>query len=130
QTAKALGAPLLTGGLHPGNVELVDALCRTYGLRWGLENRLERSLDELLVRIEGFEETIGLAVDTGWFETQGVDARIAVTALVPHIVHVHLKDVEERGSHRTCTLGNGIVDIPEICAVLARRGYKGALAIE
>ncbi len=67
---------------------------------------------ELLAKIgDGGEGTIGAAVDTGWFGTQGYDAAVAIEELRDHLVHIHLKDVLAVGAHETCRYGEGVVPI-------------------
>src|SRR5512141_1983897 len=81
-------------------------------------------------RAAGGNEWLGVCVDTGWLGTQGVNAAQAIAALGPLVRHVHVKDVLGSGSHQTCRLGDGIVDIPAVLAALQAIGYKGSYSWE
>ncbi len=144
EVAKAVGAYAFGGGAgvlktHPAETV---ALLKEYGLKLGLENHPEKTPAELLARIgDGGDGTIGAALDTGWFATQGFPPAEAITALAPHLVAIHLKDIkapraEKTGfmlidmGHETCMLGEGICDIPACVAALKAANYTGSIAVE
>jgi len=144
RVAQAVGAPVLGGGtalLVEQRGGLVGVL-REHGLKLGVENHQEKTPRELLGRLgKGDEDVVGAAVDTGWFGTQGYDAALALEALAPRLLQVHLKDIKARrkektgfqlvdAGHETCRLGGGIVPVAECVRVLGRLGYGGAIAIE
>jgi sugar phosphate isomerase/epimerase len=130
ETAQALGAKVLAQGFHPANGPLVMELGAQYGIRMGLENHPHKNAQEVLDIIAPFAPWVGAAVDTGWFGTQGCDASQAIRELGAHVVHVHLKDVRAVGGHTTCTLGDGIVNIPAVIDALKDIGYRGPISIE
>lgn len=131
--ARALGVPVLGGStslLEGDRVFLVETLKR-YQVKLGVENHPEKHPDELLAKIgSDGEGTIGAAVDTGWFATQGFDAAKALELLGDHLLGVHFKDVREVGQHNTCGYGAGIVPLERCLDVLQRSGYKGAISVE
>lgn len=131
--ATALGASMLggnTGLLGNDRAWLVSTL-RHYGLKLGLENHPEKTPAELLAKIgKGDADVIGVAIDTGWFGTQGYDAAQAIRALAPVLAHVHLKDVLAAGAHDTCRLGAGVVPVRECVQTLLDLGYAGGISIE
>ena len=61
----------------------------------------------------GDEPMLGAAVDTGWWATQGYDPVAAIHELSGRLFHVHLKDVEEPGTHVTCMHGDGCARIAD-----------------
>jgi len=131
--AQSLGVTIL-GGVCPLLYEdrnfVVDTLKR-YNLKLGIENHPERTPQEMLEKIgDGGDGTIGTTVDTGWYGTQGYDAAKAIEELAPYVLHVHLKDVREVGSHHTCRYGEGVVPIKECVEVLKQIGYEGAISVE
>jgi sugar phosphate isomerase/epimerase len=129
--ATDLGAPLIAGGLHPAYAATVYHLCQTSGVRFALENHPETDPLAILAQIDGREDWFGVAMDTGWFKTHGVDVTEAVVRLQGHIEHCHLKDVQSVGlPHRTCPLGEGVVNVPTALTWLHRIGYVGVLSIE
>jgi predicted dehydrogenase/sugar phosphate isomerase/epimerase len=141
---RQLDIPILGGGsglLQTDRKSLVTIL-RKHGLVFAYENHPEASAEEVMTKLgEGDEDVLGVAVDTGWFATQGADALEELKKLSKQIKHVHLKDVlakpeEPTGypfkdmGHQTCELGKGIVPIKDCIEHLVTNGYRGALGIE
>ena len=129
----ALNIPLLVGATRLGTQDrgfVVDTL-KQYGLKWAYENEFEKIPAEILTNAgDPGDGTIGICADTGWFGTHGYDAADALSQLAPRLLHVHLKDVRERGKHDTCRFGEGVVDLEPCVRVLREIGYDGALVIE
>ena len=74
--------------------------------------------------------SLGAAVDTGWWATQGYDPVDAIHELSDRLFHVHLKDVEEPGTHVSCMHGEGCARIADCVDALLELGYAGAVSIE
>ena len=133
RVATAVGCDLLAGGsglLGEDRASMVRVL-REHGVRYAFENHPEKTPQDALGRIgDGDEDVIGLAVDTGWFGTQGFDAARALEALAGRLMHVHLKDVRAAGAHETCRFGEGVVPIEDCVRALQRAGYAGPIGIE
>jgi L-ribulose-5-phosphate 3-epimerase len=131
RVADAIGASLLTTGLHPSNAALARDLGATFGVRYAIENHPETSPDQMTAQIEAHAPWVGTVVDTGWWATRGVDPVAAIHALRDYLLHVHLKDVTRAGlPHQTCPLGDGIVDCPAVIRALQATGYRGHVAVE
>ena len=130
--ANALGVDLIAG---PGDIvrdrhgDVVAAL-ETHGVRFGLENHPERTPAEVLASIGTDSDVLGAAVDTGWWATQGYDPVEAIHELSSRLFHVHLKDVEEPGTHVTCMHGEGCARISDCVDALLGLGYSGPVSIE
>lgn len=121
-----LGIRSINGRLPAGaTIDEFEKLARKSGVRFNFENHPEKSVAEILQPIHGGSEVIGVAVDTGWLGTQGVDAVQAIDLLGPLLRHVHLKDVRAAGGHQTCPLNTGVVGISRLITELKRRGYAG-----
>ncbi len=133
EMAVALGTDVLGGGtglLQNDHAFLVETLTR-HNLRFGLENHPEKTPQEVLAKLgDTSSGRIGVAVDTGWFGTQGYDAAQALEELAPHLVYVHLKDVLAAGAHETCRYGLGVVPLQQCVETLKQIGYTGALSVE
>jgi L-ribulose-5-phosphate 3-epimerase len=129
--ANDLDVDLIAG---PGSIvkahrDEVAEVLRAHGVRFGLENHPERTPSEVLEAI-GDEDVLGAAVDTGWWATQGYDPVDAIRELSDRLFHVHLKDVEERGTHVTCMHGEGCARISYCVDALVDVGYAGPVSIE
>ena len=108
------------------------ALLRRYDLRLAIENHpgLLTAEEMMVVVGDGADGLVGTTVDTGWYGTADVDALAAIRGLGPHIVHVHLKDVEAPGGHVTCQYGRGCVPVRECVGALKELGYAGGISVE
>jgi L-ribulose-5-phosphate 3-epimerase len=134
RVAVAMGTGVLGGScqlLHSDRAAVVGLL-KEHGLRLAIENHpAEKTPAAILAQIgDGGDGTIGTAVDTGWWGTQGYDAARAIEELGDHVFCVHLKDVLAAGEHLTCLYGRGVVPIEECVRVLQRRGYTGSIGVE
>jgi len=135
---KQLGAPMFAGGIEtslaPAELcAIVNDACHRYGLKWAFENHPEKSVDEMFARIDnGRHDKIGVALDTGWCATQGVDALDAAKRFreADKLTILHLKDVLEQGKHDTCELGKGIVPCEAVVRYLVESKWNGDIAIE
>ena len=76
------------------------------------------------------KDWFGACVDTGWFATFNINSSEAIRQLNKNVIHVHLKDIKRVDKHETCTLGDGIVNIPAVISVLREINYDGYISIE
>ena len=106
------------------------AVLREHGVRFGLENHPERTPQEVLETIGDDADVLGAAVDTGWWATQSYDPVAAIGELSDRLFHVHLKDVEEPGTHVSCMHGEGCANVAGCVEKLLAIGYSGPLSIE
>ena len=139
-----LGIPVIGGfiGLVDRDRAAAVRVLREFGVAYGYENHSDHSPEEVLARLgDGDEDVIGVALDTGWCGTNGMDAIRGVERLAGRLKNVHLKDVKARrpeptgfalidAGHETCRLGTGIVPVAAIVKALPGLGYRGGLAIE
>jgi hypothetical protein len=102
-----LGIPHVDGGLRESTPEKATALCREHGIRFNIENHPEKSASEILAKIGGGNEWLGVCIDTGWLGTQGAPGTATIEACAPFVRHTHIKDVKAAGKHETCLLGEG-----------------------
>lgn len=132
QIAAALDCTILGGGTSlpvKDRAFMIDILHK-YGVKWAFENHPEKTPQEILDKIGGDEDVVGVAADTGWFGTQAYDAPKALEELAPRLFHVHLKDVLAAGAHDTCRYGEGVVNIEGCVQTLKRLGYSGGICVE
>ena len=106
------------------------AVLRANGVRFGLENHSEKTPREVLDAIGDDADVLGAAVDTGWWATQSYDPVAAIEELSDRLFHVHLKDVEEPGTHISCMHGEGCANVAGCVEKLLAIGYTGPVSIE
>lgn len=76
---------------------------------------------------------VGINFDTAniYYYNEGADAVTEIQKVLPHVFSVHLKDTN--GKPRTWyfpTLGQGVVDFPEIFRLLLEHGFRGPFTME
>jgi L-ribulose-5-phosphate 3-epimerase len=130
--ANDLGVDLIAGigEVVQRDREGAAAVLREHGVRFGFENHPERTPTEVLAAIGDEADVLGAAVDTGWWATQSYDPVSALEELSGRLFHVHLKDVQEPGTHVTCMYGDGCADIAGCLRTLLELGYAGPVSIE
>ena len=125
-----MGIPHVDGGLRDNTPEKATELCREFGIRFNIENHPEKTPQELLGKIGGGNEWLGVCIDTGWLGTQGVDAPAFIRACGGFVRHTHIKDVKAAGAHHTVLLGEGSVPIPGCLQALRDIRYAGCYSWE
>jgi L-ribulose-5-phosphate 3-epimerase len=125
-----LGIPHVDGGLGELTPALATELCAEHGIGFNLENHPEKSAQEILAKIGGGNEWLGVCVDTGWLGTQGAPGPATIEACGALVRHVHVKDVAAAGGHATVLLGTGVADVEGCLATLRRIGYSGVYSWE
>lgn len=120
-----LGIPHVDGGLRENTPEKATALCREHGIRFNIENHPEKSAGEILAKIGGGNEWLGVCIDMGWLGTQGVSGPAVIRACAPFVRNTHVKDVKAAGKHETCPLGEGTADVAGCLAALRDVKYAG-----
>lgn len=118
------------------------AILREHGIAYAIENHPEKSAAELRAKMgEGDEDVVGVALDTGWCLTQGWDPVAALRELGSRVLTVHLKDVKPRRAeksgfqmidmgHETCRIGDGLLPVEQVLAMLRQRDFRGPIGIE
>lgn len=120
-----MGIPHIDGGLRDLAPDPATALCREHGIGFNLENHPEKSAKELLAKIGGGNEWLGICIDMGWLGTQGVSAPEVIRACGALVRHTHVKDVKAAGAHDTCLLGEGVVQVTACLQALRQMKYAG-----
>jgi sugar phosphate isomerase/epimerase len=125
-----LEIPHVDGGIGKLNPEQATALCKETGIRFNYENHPEKSAEEILKKVGGGNEWLGVCVDTGWLATQGVPGPQAIKTIGSLVRHTHIKDVNETGAHATCLLGKGVADVAKCIKMLREIKYAGSYSWE
>jgi L-ribulose-5-phosphate 3-epimerase len=122
---QGLGIAHVDGGLRDNTPEQATALCREHSVRFNIENHPEKSAPEILAKIGGGNDWLGVCIDMGWLGTQGVSGPAVIEACAPFVRHTHVKDVKAAGKHETCLLGEGSADVAGCMAALREAKYAG-----
>ncbi|GAB4239010.1 MAG: hypothetical protein Kow00109_13710 [Acidobacteriota bacterium] len=125
-----LEIPQIAGGLGELDPEAATRLCEETGIRFNYENHPEKSADEILSKIGGGNEWLGVCIDTGWLATQGAPGPDVIRRCGKLVRHTHIKDVKAVGGHATCLLGEGVARVEECLRALREIGYSGVYSWE
>jgi L-ribulose-5-phosphate 3-epimerase len=125
EVCRWLGIPHVDGGIGELKPDEATALCREFGIRFNVENHPEKTAAEILAKVDGGNEWLGVCIDTGWLGTQGAPGPETIRACGSFVRHTHIKDVRAVGAHETCLLGEGIADPAGCIATLRAIGYTG-----
>jgi sugar phosphate isomerase/epimerase len=120
-----LEIPAINGGLGSLTPENGTALCKEFGVALNLENHPEKSVEEILKKIDGGNQWLGVCIDMGWLGTQGASTSEVIKKIGPLVRHTHVKDVKAVGKHETCLLGEGVVNVAESIKTLRAQNYTG-----
>jgi sugar phosphate isomerase/epimerase len=130
QAAQSFDLPIIASWVSRESAPIVAELAERYNIRVGDENHPERDAAALKETIAGYEEWIGVALDTGNLAVQGGDPVKAIYDLGEALIYLHFKDILPGGGHTCCALGQGIVDAQGVVRALREVGYEGVLSIE
>ena len=124
------------------SLEAVVRHAQKRGVQFAIElhNALTAQPDYLVRLLQRFgPNELGVNFDTGNSFLAGNDPVAYVRRVADHVVHVHVKDVPasqlpERGkvtgTRVGVAIGDGVVDVGGVLAVLAQAGYDGVLSVE
>jgi sugar phosphate isomerase/epimerase len=113
------------GGLGDLDPDQATRLCEEMGIRFNLENHPEKNSEEILQKIGGGNEWLGVCVDTGWLGTQSAPVPETILAIGEFVRHNHIKDVKDHGGHDTCLLGEGVAQVEVCMKAFQEIGYDG-----
>ena len=141
--AKSLGAKLLVGtgtmGRQGDNnsaqkaLKMLDNVLDRYDMRFALENHwrnIAETPEDMVNLVKDCSLNIGFALDTGHFVSSGINPMKAVEQLLRRSYDIHLKDIEESGTHRNVPYGEGKAKIEEVLKILMTHDYDGPVTIE
>ncbi len=131
QVCQWMGIPMCCGNYDaPVTLDAIRQTQRNTGIKFAFENHPQSTTQAIRDRIDNGVDHIGVAIDTGWLGTQGLDAPTAIRELGPLVRHVHIKDVQAVGGHETVPLGTGCVDLEGLFMALKEVGYAGDFSWE
>jgi sugar phosphate isomerase/epimerase len=134
--AKDMGIETLTAEPKPEALDLVDRLCREYGIKVAIHNHPKPSHywhpETVLEACQGRSRLIGACADTGHWMRSGVNPLEAVKKLEGRIISFHFKDLNEFGQRKAHDVvwGTGKADVEALLKELHRQGFQGVFSVE
>ena len=124
------------GGLDAVAEELALLLpdAQAYGVTLLLENHCQNVLANEQDYAYLFERVsspyVGICVDTGHFDAEGVDPAAFAQRFAKCIRHIHLKENRVFGKKTFCRFGEGTTDHAAVIETLLANGYSGYMSVE
>ncbi len=114
----------------------VSGLAEECGVSIGLENHQDVTSEELVALVDAVDSpAVGVTLDTANALAVGEDPLRFARRVLPHVKAAHLKDYyvyKTPPGYRLarCALGDGVVDLPALLALLAREAPAARVSIE
>jgi sugar phosphate isomerase/epimerase len=132
---KAMGIATITSEPNEKDIPLLSKLADQYQINVAIHNHPNPSHywnpDIILNAIKGQSNRIGACADIGHWTRSNLDPVECLKKLEGHILHSHMKDLNEMGKNgHDVHWGEGVSNIPGVIAELKRQKFKGALSAE
>ena len=118
------------------DVPLISALCDEYAINVAIHNHPKPSTywnpDVVLKTISGKSLRLGACADVGHWVRSGLDPVESLRKLEGRVLHVHMKDLNEKGikAAHDVPWGSGVTGIEAVSRELKRQQFKGMLSVE
>lgn len=133
---KAMGIQTITSEPAKSDLPLISALCDEFKINLAVHNHPSPSIywnpDVVLSTISGHSKRVGACADIGHWVRSGLDPVESLKKLEGHILHLHMKDLNERNKRDAHDLpwGTGVSNIKGVVEELKRQNFKGMISVE
>ena len=133
--AREMGLQYITAEPKKDQLDSINSMAGEYNILVAIHDHPNPSPyahpDSVLNAIKG-RINIGACADIGHWARNGLDVVDCLKKLEGRIYGVHLKDVQKFNEVEAAdtTLGNGVLNMPEILAEFKRQNFKGMFSME
>lgn len=133
---KAMGIGTFASQPDPEFLPLISKLCEEYQINVTIHNHPAPSRywspDQVLAVLDGQSKRIGACADIGHWIRSGLDPVECLKKLEGHVLHLHMKDLNERSNKEAHDVrwGTGVANVKGILAELKRQEFKGPITAE
>lgn len=134
--AKAMGIETITSEPDEKHIPLLSSLCDEYEINLAIHNHPDPSYywnpDVVANAIKGQSKRMGACADIGHWVRSGLDPVESLKKLEGHILHMHLKDLNEKGNKKAHDVhwGEGVSNVPGVIEELKRQKFSGMISAE
>ena len=136
ENAKAFGVEYVTCEPVKQQWDMIDSLAGVYNIKVALHNHWKDisiywSPDSVLAAVKG-HPNFSACADLGHWVRSGLDPAECLRKLEGHILGMHVKDVDRKGTPETkdVIVGTGVIDYAKVIAELKRQKYQGMMYVE
>ncbi len=145
QAARELGCSRVVASAFPrgtgGGLEAILSeltLLLPYLEEHGVTLLLENHCRSVLANEQDYEAIfrqvdsrhVGICIDTGHFDAEGVDPRAFAERFARQTMHIHLKENRVFGQKTFCRFGEGTTDHAAVIQTLLANGFDGYMSVE
>ena len=135
--AKDVGATIITSEPAPEALDLIERLCKEYGIKVAIHNHPTPSgyywsSEMIMEHLKGRSNWIGACADIGHWMEVGLDPVEELRKLEGRVISLHFRDMNEfaRYDAHDVVWGTGKADVAAMLAELDRQNFKGVFLIE
>lgn len=134
--ARDMGIETLTSEPKEEALDLIEGLCKEFGIRVAIHNHPKPSPywnpDKILEVSRGRTPLIGSCADIGHWMRSGIDPVEAIKKLKDRVISLHFGDLNAFGDPKAHDVawGTGTADIEGILSELHKLRFKGVFSIE
>jgi sugar phosphate isomerase/epimerase len=134
--AKAAGMPLMVSTCRASVLPRIEKFVKQYDIKVAIHNHGPEDPDfpspyDVLKAVKGMDPRVGACIDLGHTTRTGTDVVRAIADAGPRLLDMHAKDLRDlKVAESQCTVGEGMMPIPEIFRQLERMRYAGYVNLE
>lgn len=133
--AKACGMPMIVCAPNHGNLKLLERMVKEYGIKaaihnHGPEDKNFPSPQSVLDAVKDLDPRVGLCMDLGHSTRAGADLLKSISEAGPRLLEMHIKDLKVSTDPAETDVGEGILPIVAVFALLEKVGYTGCVNLE
>ena len=134
--AKAMGIETITSEPDEKDIPLLSGLCDEYKINLAIHNHPQPSHywnpEVVANAIKGQSERVGACADIGHWVRSGLDPVESLKKLEGRILHLHMKDLNEKGNKKAHDVhwGEGVSNVAGVIEELKRQNFSGMISAE
>jgi sugar phosphate isomerase/epimerase len=134
--AKMAGVKMIVGAPNYELLPYVEKKIKTYDIKLaihnhGPDNPLYPNATDIWNHIKNLDQRMGICIDIGHTTRDGENPSADIERYISRIYDIHIKDVDKSAAEGTTVeMGRGVINIPEVVAVLRKVKYSGACSLE
>ncbi len=134
--AKMAGVKMIVGAPNYELLPYVEKKVKTYDIKLaihnhGPDNPLYPNATDIWNHIKDLDQRMGICIDIGHTTRDGENPSADIEKYISRIYDIHIKDVDKAAADgKTVEMGRGVINIPEVVAVLRKVKYSGSCSLE
>jgi sugar phosphate isomerase/epimerase len=133
--AKACGMPMIVCAPNHGNLKLLEGMVKEYNIKAAIHNHGPEDKNfptpqSVLDAVKELDPRVGLCMDLGHSTRAGADVLKSISDAGPRLLDMHIKDLKVSTDPAETDVGEGVLPIVAVFALLKKVGYTGCVNLE